>query len=858
MNTKADLEKIQASKLLSSYAVPPTSSFTCPPCSIRIRNSSDAVTTRYTICAVKQSECQVECFKETIQHSKPSAVSTYHHVIEDPSLPVHIDFVPTNASSGKPEALPDVIIVHRDGTVRRISGDFQRTRWVSATVPNSDERALPPEVISAHWVSHADASAALLRRRADILKECNASDSSFLVLVYRYGDHQESGLRIGVFDVPMTLRTGFISASFGQRLRLLVCNPVPESRRWNLARDLRVDFHAPSARMCISSMNDLTAYDLSAYAPVISSKLALDDGHSSLFPLTGTLTAGALHSAVQIYDTNYQSIKARFELNTKPRRREVEDNARTNVHFISYFLRINTLLAVRGRSLLSFKMAKNRATRMNSSEAGSLLIDSLGQGTYASSRITAQAHAELRPGFSKALFVPNPLERAGWEERQKKLDDLVEQQQVDAFEHVMAMEFQDTATQEKNGIRHTDLKLPGDEQFVRYDMIHYLLSKVFRASATPTAVGEANSGVDLVVAFFPPRLLRWLARQNHLGKFKIERALSTERSQLQLKPGAVARSIKDQDPSLILLVDYLEGANLASLHEAVAVIKMLIKDAVALAQGEAESEQLLPEDTQKTALDKPIRSAEETHASESPSAGAAGGWSTGSVLAMNRTLERLYGFSPLKSTSAFRTYLDTEETLTLIQFLRQQLFRSGYTSSFPSIPVVAEGAVLSLKIIVSVLSNCIDALGPLGFLGSAFEQGLWQDLLPDLKGETSLALAGIEEATYLKGFLQEVVRYGSAAESKQVLSIGSPLKHLGQSDMGDGTITRIYAEPTAEQVYKIHEQSSLLPLSLDVENTVSKTKKRKGGGEVNQRSGREMQYLKHRNMGRYSFERLIL
>jgi len=822
-----------------------------------MRPSSGSVTTRYTVCAVQRPDCQLVCFKETIDRSEIPVISTYDYVIEDQSPAVHVDFVPASTKRRETGSLPDIILVHHDGTVRKISGDLQETKWVATSIPRSDGKALPPEVVFAHSVTYEDASSALLRRRDDILRESAASESSFLLLLYRDGDHQESGLRIGVFDVPKTLR-GLDSQTLGQRLRLFVSNPMPDSTRWNLGANLQVNFHAPSARLSISSRSELITYDLSGYAPEVSSRLVLDATHSSIFPLTGSLAVGALRSAVQVYDTNYQSITARFDLGTKARRSGTDDSTRSPVRFVAYFAKINTLVASRGRVLLSFDLP-NRGVKESESAGGeSFLIDSLGRSTYGSTKISSQSHAVFRPSFTGTLYIPNQLEKAKWEARQRDLDKLVLQHKVEKFEHVMASEFQEAVADELGRAQRLPLKLPSGEHFVRTDKVHYLLSKIFRTSAHLAAIGERNEGQDLAIAFFPPILLPWVARLNHLRTSEIERALSNEHSQIQLRLGAVAKAMIERDPSLGLLADYLQGANLSGLDEAASVISLLIKEAVTMAQKASPSAQLLLEDSLKVAVDEPIVYERQIPASESQGPVEAGGWPKECVTAMKLALDMFHGFSSPKVTSAIRTHLDSEEIQALIQFLRQQLFQSGYTSSFPSLSVASGDAVLSLEITILVLSSCIDALGPSRLLGSNLNQGLWQDLVPDLKSEISLALAGIEEAAYLKGVLQEMVRYANVATDTHILPADFVSQGSQIPDEEAGRILSVYAEPSEHQGHDIQARSSLLPLSLDVENGVSKTKKRKGGGEVVERSGRELQYLKSRNIGRYSFERLIL
>ncbi|KAF7506809.1 hypothetical protein GJ744_011421 [Endocarpon pusillum] len=847
---------VQGSRLVSSYAVPPTCLFSCPPCSVRQRQSPGSKTTRYTVCAVQRPEHRIQCYEEEVEHTETPVISSHSHMIEEQSPAIHIEFIPIDANRGQPESSPDVIVVHHNGTVRRLSSDLKHTRWVAASVQQSEGRALPLEVLSAHWVSNADASTGLLRRREDILKDCAACGSSFLILVHRDGDHQKSGLRVGVFNVPMAPQMGFTSSSSSQ-LRLLLSNPIPGSERWGLATDLHIDFHAPSARLSVSSRNELINYDLSAYIPGISSKLAFDDGHSSLFALDGNTAAGASRSAVQIYDINYQSVKARFGLGTKSRRRGLEDSARKAVRFILYFAKINVLVAVRGRNLIAFNLPRERVKTRCPPQTSSLLIESLGSSTYTSTRVITHTQAEMGPGFVKALFVPNQLEQAGWEARQKSLDELVQRDQVKEFEPFMADELQDTLAEEKDCRKHTPIKLPSEDQFVRYDKIHYLLSKIFHVSVLPSVVGDENNKADVVIVFFPPTLFQWLALHSHLRTSEIERASSSELSQPQLRLGAVAISIMKQDPSLGLLADYLRGANVSGLDEAVTIIKVLIKAAAARAQGMSPPQQLLDYSHAMTPKE-PINCTEKISTLESSPSAPAGSWSETCTAVLVRTLDMLRSFSPVKITTAIRTYLDTDAVLALIQILRQQLFQSGCTSSSSTSCVDSEDAILAVETTVLVLCSCIDALGSSGFLGSTFDQGLWQDLVPDLKSEISLALAGIEEATYLKGVIQEVLRYGNAATSNQALPTDSPFHQFEKPTREIVAIMKANTGSMEEQSRCIREGPSLLPLSLDLENSVSKTKKRKGGGETVERSARELQYLKSRNIGRYSFERLIL
>src|SRR5205085_190367 len=90
-------------------------------------------------------------------------------------------------------------------------------------------------------------------------------------------------------------------------------------------------------------------------------------------------------------------------------------------------------------------------------------------------------------------------------------------------------------------------------------------------------------------------------------------------------------------------------------------------------------------------------------------------------------LEALRSYLPQEVTAALRSQLNQSEILSIIQILRQQLFYSGHTSHLPSPPssawaapkldnTGANGASLTLDSILKLLSSCLDAIGPVGFL----------------------------------------------------------------------------------------------------------------------------------------------
>jgi hypothetical protein len=166
--------------------------------------------------------------------------------------------------------------------------------------------------------------------------------------------------------------------------------------------------------------------------------------------------------------------------------------------------------------------------------------------------------------------------------------------------------------------------------------------------------------------------------------------------------------------------------------------------------------------------------------------------------------------------------------------------------------------VLSLDATSKILLGCVDAVGSLGFLADGSQDDFLARVIPELKSETALATQGLEEASYLRGILRETIRYAQSAD-KEFLgdSTTSLTEGAAPTVPKPGTIITIYSEPTIDQG-DIETKSGILPLSLRAENTIALTKMRKGGGQVKDRSLREVREMENRNKGLYSFERLVL
>jgi hypothetical protein len=190
----------------------------------------------------------------------------------------------------------------------------------------------------------------------------------------------------------------------------------------------------------------------------------------------------------------------------------------------------------------------------------------------------------------------------------------------------------------------------------------------------------------------------------------------------------------------------------------------------------------------------------------------------------------------------------------LIYLLRFELARGAWTSryldTYESGGIDDDGGQESSIILVSGLLNCcIDAIGAGGWLSGDsmlahndhFES---EELIQSLKLEVSAALEGIEEASYLKGLIGEMVRYGEGVQ--KALPPGEKGTKMDSSRKRN---TRPITLP------HVGRDARLLPFGLKSEKRVSLYRVG-AGGEVQARTARDIGHLKSKKVGKYSRERI--
>jgi hypothetical protein len=227
--------------------------------------------------------------------------------------------------------------------------------------------------------------------------------------------------------------------------------------------------------------------------------------------------------------------------------------------------------------------------------------------------------------------------------------------------------------------------------------------------------------------------------------------------------------------------------------------------------------------------------------------------------ALSIALSKLYTCPTNTIVYALQTTFTTQEVVSLIYLLRFELARGGWTSRYlddEQLDIIDNEAGTpdnTILVISSLLNNCVDAVGAGGWLsgdarlvnGDSFEA---EELISSLKLEVSAALEGVEEAVYLKGLTSEMIRYGNAVhkawEPREPAADGPASKKQKTSH-------KPVILPSSDQ------DSKLLPLGLKADQQISRLRVG-AGGEVQERSARDIGRLKSLKVGKYSLERIVI
>ncbi|PYH96945.1 hypothetical protein BO71DRAFT_481624 [Aspergillus ellipticus CBS 707.79] len=845
-----NIYNIQTPKLVTSYAVPPQSSFSCQPCSVRRKVPSQSAVRRQTYVAVKQ---QIKSFVEENGNgfSAPVISSSSYAVKDSDSPAVFLGIVPTESEE---DGSFDVLAVHQDGRVRRLSSDLETQQW-SLRHSEVSKTSATHEIRSCFLVEFEDAKKSLFKRRQDLaalafanLTETGVDEPSVLLLVSEpIGSTQTklSEVKVQMFSVPANASS---QGDESQKMRHLLTVNMPEVEGQEAIESSNSQwyFHAGSAGLNLSFDKGYINFDLSQYKPTVTSKFILDNEEfSSVLRISPQSVIGAGQSMIAVYDTQYKSVQRSIP---------VEDvaagssgsGARTT--FVSYFAKLGVAVAAKNNALLAFDLsASHSAAPSLKRPRDGLLIDAIGRGIGSSASKKHRTEDAI-------LGLTTPKQAEQWNKLTVELRQCAESKNADGFDRAVKGYFGKAMTSQ--------------DTYVNPEKTLFLLSFIF--SLKDDAASEdklsASSSFRVSIDLWPQRTCQWLTQIGHLSLSNVEIALRRSIKPRILPPlptGSFAQALVDSDPSFQRLIDILQGRNLSSPDELAYILKLLINTARSRAI-------TLDEETPKA-----LTNGEDSAPSALTTTTNTEASLENIFIALNTTLQKLYRHPLPAITTSIRSTLSRTEIISMVHHLRLSLATGGYTSRFTEpapVPVPAEqtNPPLSLDIIINLLNASVDAIGPSGWISATGIDDSFardQELITDMKSEISAALAGVEEATYLKGILHEYLRYANSAIRSATTTVSvdasgaeTPASALVRHEKLNGADLMVFGAPEeGDEGFDGDATGKLLPLSLKAaSNEVSKTKIKLSTGEVKTRSSREIGYLRRKAVGKYSFERLVV
>lgn len=853
---------------MTSYPIPPQASFTCPPCSLRRRVPNSKDVARYTYIATTDPSLKITLFKDIVESSGKTTSSTTSFSLPTSRRVVYLAAQlaePAKADVLLPTNGDELLIVQDDGEIVGLDGEGLQRKWTTKSAILSQDLAYGSK-------SDFRIETCLSARASDVIDGIFKGTKDDLSLVT---NHTQNGA-----DPELLLAVSSLESD-GRRVRHLhILGSLPQSQGSASSRGL-VQLHVvpiaaspgstsakPQYRLDVRSGSlteladgALTVYDLTSSIPRVGSHMYLENT-TSFTRLSKTSILASAQNLLSVYNPQFRSVQSSVTLESE-NQSEAELAKATECSLVAYFSKLELAIGISGSQLLAIQLEapKSRTKR----RAEGLLIDSIGCGVSDVKR--AVVEPRKRPASSAAFSNYLPGSVLGeyledWTKDVQKCDALLDSDAIHDFEALLADKFglQIKAPQLANGAegKGTDSSIPPQWawpkdmiKFPRADRrwIIYAISRAFQWNSEHT---EDSSIPRLVYALPDTNVVTYLAAAGHLTTSNVKSALreeliDTDNVDFALSKELITR-LFELDPSFELLTCYIRSTALGPVELLLAVrVIMGSLDAVR-DQARAPPKQLTNGVADNSAENEDINMEldhleEEVLKAESILRGNAGIREEGLSVAF----AKLGNCPALSMIKALQIALKPKEILDLVLQLRIELYKGAWTSRYvednteydddANLNPPPDG---SIKLISDLLSRCVDAIGPSGWLlnDASLSNGEAGDVIASLTLEVSTALEGLEEAVFLKGIVGEAVKYCEAAQ-----------KEASRGQKFD------LAKPISLQVKEPGAEA--LPLGLKVKGRIEKSKI-VSGGEIVQRSLREQGHLRSQQVGAYSLERIAL
>ncbi|KAL6809596.1 hypothetical protein J3E69DRAFT_182344 [Trichoderma sp. SZMC 28015] len=854
---------VPASRLITSYPIPPQESFTSPPYSVRVRrnNSSDAL--RYTFIATTDAGAhKITLFKDVAHRDGKTTSNSVSQVLSTSA----VKYLTCSSPSNEAANIGDIIAVCEDGEVVCLSGETLAIRWSSSS--KSMVQDLVAANVSDFHVEYALSGSAaefnegLFKNRPEVFSALPKAVDSQLELVVLISKSLSQNVESRHLIVLAAVSGDSSASADVQHLVPLDIVPITSITSQDNAEQPVYQVDVQSGLLLQLQEGAIGVYDLTGAVPKLKSSIEAENAQSFARLFKPFILASSLNS-IGLYNYQYRSVHSKATLDWS----EVPTEGETprSCQLISYLRSQDLVVALVENILVTIQVEPPKNSGKRRKEG--LLIDSIGRGTgleIPTKRVRCEAaeFSKLVPGTLTDDYLTQ------YQTETEAADKLLANNELGKWEDILRGKFgvSKKGTGLTNGEKAKAQEASDPQELPEWEWLSrtpypavdrrwiiYAISQIFSVD-----IKEVNdiTRPELRLVLPESNVTTYLVVAGHLTLSNLRTAfrdeLAPEASDNRTVAGDLIRCLADADLSLTLLLNYLQATKLGEV-ELLLAIRALMLSMDLIPEGKLEATKLLTNEPHQSSstgagnkediemdlddLERKIAVTEHYLGDDSSSR------SRGLTLAFTK-LWRLPAVSTVK---ALRTTVSTDDIMSLIYLLRVELLRGAWTSLYiDPTSFDSEGnepppdGVIAL--IADLLGRCLDAVGAGGWLFndaiSWADKAETSDFLTALRLEVTAALEGIEEAVFLNGILGETVRFGNAVQK--------------------GSATRQNWGPNKPiLVHLENRESRLLPLGLKTKLLPTREKV-VSGGEVVQRSIRETGHLISQKVEAYSLEKLAI
>lgn len=742
-----------------------------------------------------------------------------------------------------------LLAIHRDGELRCFSQDLKIEEW-KTKIPS---RSGGVRVEFAVLISVEEAQQSLLKNREDILAilgdVTEPQNIHIMILVTRSFQMASKDV-----DAAPTLRIIKVETSKETRTPLmeLMSFPLPQKEDFN-AEALEYSWHEATGSILQHASKTLSIYDLNESPPQLTHHLNFGvDKFTSCLRLSSSTVALTREESIFVIDMRYHSLQARYPFEilskhpSKTEKHRPQKFTKNGLCLTSYFPHLNLITALHGRELAAIQDSnlKKYESGPRKRKRESLLINSVGR---AFSAIDGKHHESLpSSGLPKALgkLLPSFQSIGSWKKQKKALNNLFSKQDLDAFQRIMITELKSGAKSSSNGLLG-NIPSATEKQYVDLCKIHYVLAKIFSIEKHQKSLTDIGKAFKLKISWFPSKICRWLIAQGLFSPDQVEAALKSCESlspDESLNAGDYTQAIVEWDKTCGILQLILKSPVLLEVNEIAHCLSHLLK----LNKSGQKTDEMKLLTNNVSAIEKPEQDLQDTAAIDLLLPFQETDQRSPVYDLFSSILVRLTTHANSKISKALGAELSSLELRGLTDLLRLELAQGQWLSTHleriqndSTRDLPKNGQINN----IATLLNCaIDCLGTGGWVlaaSGAEDLAETAETVAYMKAEVSAALEGIEEATYLKGMLGEVLLFDKNSRDKN--------QHLLPIDQ--------FVSQARSSMVKIAENRDALPIGL--RNTqIAPDKKVGAGGEIKKRTGRDMGRLRSQIVGKYSFDRI--